>query len=250
MLGNHVVWSWAVFDTANLRSGASVALALLAGAGVLTSCGSDENTEEAFCAEAEEFQEYQQVLGLVLFDQDDTRDFFAGSIERIKSLADAAPPTVAVDVAILRDGFIELDQAMAAADYDILVVPDEALNTTETDAASKRVDEFLDAACRDEGDPITGFNEDPLAPRILSVSEIEQLQGTVNEENGDLERLVALQLADEFGLTAAESSCIVAELDVSLITSLAGGDPITTVATERFARALGTCEIDVAQLGG
>ncbi len=215
----------------------------------ISACGSDASSEEAFCADAKAFQTHQRQLELVLFDPDQTKSFFQDSVVRISALADEAPPTVSADVSTVRDGFIALDDALAEVDYNVLLAGGEAFETSETDAASDRINEFLAAACRTDDDPITGFGDDPLAPAVLSPAEIRSLQAQVDDENSELSQLMTVQLADEFGLTEIEAKCLVDELDVSLIAAIAGGDAVTTEASDRFVEALGACGLDVGSLG-
>lgn len=221
------------------------ATALVVGSVLVTGCGSDEAAHDPFCDEAKAFQAYQTQLELVLFDPEETRVFFQGSVERIASLAEGAPVTVKDDVEVVRDGFVVLDAALADVGYNVLLAADEAFETAETDAASDRIDEYLAAACRSEGDPITGFADDPFAPEVLSIDEVRSLEAQVDGESDDLAVVIASELAAEFGLTESASRCVVDHLDVSLIAALAGGDPITDEASASFAVALEQCGVDL-----
>jgi len=231
------------------RRGAVVLVMALVAAACGNS-GDSESSIDIFCEEARAFQQFQQTIELVLFDPAETQQFFVGSMERISRLAEIAPPTVRGDVETVRLGFEALDKSMAEAGYNVLLVPESALDNSGTEAAAGRIDDFLGSACRGDGDPIAGFGDDPFAPSVLSLDEIEDLQSAVDEDGDDLEQLVAVQLEEEFGLTGNEASCIVSGLDISLITSLAGGDPITAEATDRFVAVLETCGVDMNRLGG
>ena len=153
----------------------------------LVGCGDDVDPEAQFCADARAFIDYQAGLGIALFVPEETEEFFDGSVERITSLADTAPPTVEVEVGVVRDAFVELNADLAAVGYDVTQLTDDQLDTSESDLASDVIDEFLATACRREGDPFSGFADDPFAPLVLSPAEIDQLEGQVVGQGAELE---------------------------------------------------------------
>lgn len=209
--------------------------------------GSEVGEGERFCAEAAEFQSFQLGVADALFDPVDTERFFSESVERMDSLVSIAPPTVRSDVEAVRDSYVRLDRALAEADYSVVFVDDRALDTSDTEESSDRINTFLDAACRSEGDPIPGFADDPFAPLVLSSEEISTLQDSVDDEQ-EMVAIVSAQLAEEFGLSEAEARCIVEGLDISFISRLAGGDPISADDTDRFVEVLATCDVTVGSL--
>lgn len=212
---------------------------------VLAACGDDADPEDAFCTQAREFIDYQGGLGVAVFVPQETEEFFAGSVERITALAEIAPPSVDSEVAIVRDAFIRLDQNLAAVDYNVTALPDEQLDTSDSDEASDAIDEFLASACRREGDPFSGFADDPFAPLVLEPDEIVALEETVEGQDDELEQLVAGQLAEAFGLTADQSTCLVEGLGMSFIASFTEGGEVTAADSERFVTQLDECGVDI-----
>lgn len=223
---------------------------VLASAVLLGACSSSTDPEVAFCDRANQFQEYQRQLAVAIFDPAETETFFAGSVERISELAEDAPPTVAADVGVVRDAFVRLEDELEAVDYQILELDDAALDTSESDAASTRIDEFLAVACREEGDPFSGFADDPFAPLVLLPEELDALEPTVDESGDQLEQLVASQLAEEFDLPRETARCIVDGLDVSFIAAIASGGAVTDDAAQRFVEVMASCGVDETQVAG
>ena len=216
----------------------------------LAGCGSDSEPEAQFCADARAFVDHQAGLGLAVFVPEETEAFFAGSVERISDLAAIAPPTVAEEVAVVRDGFVRLDADLASVGYDVTALTADQLDTTETDAAADIIDEFLATACRRDGDPFSGFADDPFAPLVLSPSEIEQLDETVLGQEDDLEALVAQQLAEEFGIPLDQSTCIVEGLGMSFLASITGTGLVSEADSERFLSELDACGVDLDDVVG
>lgn len=228
----------------------SVVAVIGAFAVALSGCGDDAEPEAQFCTDARAFVDYQAGLGLAVFVPEETETFFAGSVERITALASIAPPTVAREVAIVRDAFLGLDADLAAVGYDVTALTEEQLDTTGSDAASDAIDEFLATACRREGDPFSGFADDPFAPLVLSPAEIEQLEETVVGQEEDLEALVALQLAEEFGISLEQSTCVVDGLGMSFLASVTGTSVVTDADSEQFLAELERCGVSVDDLFG
>lgn len=211
----------------------------------LASCGDDADPEAQFCRDAREFVDYQAGLGLAVFVPEETEAFFAGSVERIDALAEIAPPTVADEVVVVRDAFVRLDQNLSDVGYDVTALTDEQLDTSESDLASDAIDEFLATACRRDGDPFSGFADDPFAPLVLSPNEIERLDEQVVGRDAELEALVASQLTDEFGITMEQSTCIVDGLGMSFLASFTGTGVITEQDSARFLEQLEACGVDL-----
>ncbi len=232
------------------RHAASLVVSTATIAAALVGCGSESEPEAQFCTDARAFVDYQAGLGLAVFVPDETQTFFAGSVERITALANIAPPTVADEVAVVRDGFVRLDADLAAVEYDVTALTAEQLDTTESDAAADIIDEFLATACRRDGDPFSGFADDPFAPLVLSPAEIEQLDETVVGQEDDLEALVALQLAEEFGIPLDQSTCIVQGLGMSFIASFTGSGVVSEADSERFLSELEACGVDLDDVVG
>lgn len=208
-------------------------------------CGDDADPEAQFCDDARAFIDYQDGLAVAVFVPEETEEFFTGSVERIRALAEIAPPTVADEVVVVRDAFVRLDRNLAAVGYDVTALTDDQLDTSGSDAASDTIDEFLATACRREGDPFSGFADDPFAPLVLSPDEIERLDEQVVGQDAELERLVASQLAEEFGLTNEQATCIVEGLGMSFLASFTGPGTVTEEDSARFLRQLETCGVDV-----
>lgn len=213
-------------------------------------CGSEPDPEAAFCDDVRGFVEYQGELGIAVFVPEETEAFFKGSVERITALAEAAPPTIAAEVAIVRDAFVRLDQNLAVVAYDVTALTEEQLDTSSSDQASDAIDEFLATACRRDGDPFSGFADDPLAPLVLSPGEIDDLEGGVESRDGELEALVSAQLADVFGLSMEQSACIVDGLGMSFIASFTGGGGVTEDDSKQFLAQLDACGIDADAIVG
>lgn len=223
---------------------------LVGSTGVLVACGDDLTPEEAFCTQARDFIEYQGGLGVAVFVPAETEQFFAGSVERITELAEIAPPTVEAEVAIVRDAFIGLDQNLAAVGYNVTALSDEQLDTSSSDAASDAIDEFLATACRREGDPFSGFADDPFAPLVLSPEEIDALEDEVVGQDDELEQIVVDQLVDAFELTGEQAACLVDGLGMSFIASFTGGGTVTEADSARFLEQLDVCAVDVEAITG
>ena len=234
------------------RHGSDLLRILVAGLAIvgIAACGSEPEPEDAFCSDARDFVDYQGGLGVAVFVPEETKAFFAGSVQRISSLAEDAPPSIAAEVAIVRDAFVRLDQNLAAAAYDVTAMTEEQLDTSSSDEASNAIDEFLAAACRRDGDPFSGFADDPFAPLVLSPEEIDALDVVVGGGDDELEGLVAAQLAEAFGLTRTESTCIVDGLGMSFIASFTGGEDVTESDSERFLEQLESCGVDVEAIVG
>ena len=228
-----------------VRSPASllVAVALVL---VVSACGDDPDPEAQFCADARDFIDYQSGLGVAVFVPEETETFFTGSVERITALADTAPPTVEREVVIVRDAFLRLDQNLAEVGYDVTLLTEEQLDTSASDEASDAIDEFLAVACREEGDPFSGFADDPFAPLVLSPDEIEALEGEVIGRDAELEALVVAQLSEEFDLTSDQATCIVDGLGMSFLASFTTGADITESDSDRFVDQLEVCGVDLA----
>ena len=214
---------------------------------VAAACGGSDDDTAGFCDQADSFRTYQQGLADALFDPFEARVYFAGSVERISQLADDAPPTIADDVATVRDGFIATEATLASVGYDVLALSDEQLDTSTTDAASARIDEFLAAACREAGDPFTGFADDPFAPPVLLPDELADLEARV-DDGTSIDDVVVAQLVEAFDLTGDEASCMLEGFDVSTLAAIAGGDLVTDDDQERFLAALDACGIDIDRL--
>lgn len=222
---------------------------LTVGAG-LVGCGSDESPEEAFCAQARDFIDYQGGLGVAVFVPAETEEFFSGSVDRITALAEIAPPSIDDEVIIVRDAFIGLDNSLAGVGYNVTALSDEQLDTSSSDEASDAIDEFMASACRRDGDPFSGFADDPLAPLVLSPEEISDLDQQVDGQDAELEGLVASQLVDAFGITGEQATCLVDGLGMSFIASFTGGDEVTEADSARFLEQLGECGVDVESITG
>lgn len=216
----------------------------------LVGCGDDEEPEDAFCTQAREFIEYQGGLGVAVFVPEETEEFFRGSVERITALAEIAPPTVETEVAVVRDAFVDLDASLASVGYNVTALTDEQLDTSSSDLASDAIDEFLASACRRDGDPFSGFADDPFAPLVLSPEEIDQLDEQVEGQDVELEGLVASQLVDAFGVSDEQATCLVDGLGMSFIASFTGGDAVTDADSARFLEQLELCGVDVETITG
>lgn len=237
--------------TASRKVGRSfAALALTTGlAASLVACG-DDDPEDAFCTQAREFIDYQGGLGIAVFVPEETEQFFSGSVDRITALAEIAPPTVDAEVAIVRNAFVELDENLAAVGYNVTALSDEQLDTSSSDAASDAIDEFLASACRRDGDPFSGFADDPFAPLVLSPDEIDSLEAQVQGQDDELEQLVVGQLVDEFAITNEQATCLVNGLGMSFIASFTSGGAVTDADSARFLTQLESCGVDLAAITG
>jgi len=213
-------------------------------------CGSEPEPEDAFCADVRAFVDYQAGLGIAVFVPEETETFFAGSVERITALAEDAPPSIAAEVMVVRDAFVRLDQDLARVGFDVTALTEEQLDTSSSDEASDAIDEFLATACRRDGDPFSGFADDPFAPLVLSPGEIDALDDGVVGQDAELEGLVAAQLAEVFGLSGDESACIVDGLGMSFIASFTTGGDVTEDDSERFLAQLDTCGVEVDTIVG
>jgi hypothetical protein len=214
----------------------------------LVSCGNDPDPQAQFCNDAREFVDYQAGLGLAVFVPQETADFFEGSVERISALAESAPPTVADEVIVVRDAFVRLDGNLSSVGYDVTALTDEQLDTSDSDLASDAIDEFLATACRRDGDPFSGFADDPFAPLVLTPDEIERLDEQVVGQDEELEVLVATQLADEFGFSNEQATCIVEGLGMSYLASFTGSGAVTDQDSARFLEQLEICGVDPGAL--
>lgn len=224
------------------------ALALVVG---LIGCGNDnEAPEAAFCTQARDFIDYQGGLGIAVFVPQETQEFFSGSVERITALAAIAPPSIEAEIVIVRDAFVGLDNSLAAAGYNVTALSDEQLDTSSSDEASDAIDEFLASACRRDGDPFSGFADDPFAPLVLSPAEIDDLDAEVDGQDAELEGLVASQLVDAFGITGEQATCLVDGLGMSFIASFTGGGVVTEADSARFLEQLELCGVDVEAITG
>ena len=222
-----------------------IAIAAMALAGGLVGCGDDADPEEAFCTQARDFVDYQGGLGVAVFIPSETEEFFSGSVERISALAEIAPPSIDAEVDVVRDAFVGLDSSLAAVGYNVTALTDEQLDTSSSDEASNAIDEFMASACRRDGDPFSGFADDPFAPLVLSPEEIESLEQQVDGQDAELEALVAGQLVDAFGISALQASCLVDGLGMSFISSFTGGGEVTEADSVRFLEQLELCGVDV-----
>lgn len=216
----------------------------------LVGCGSDEDPEDAFCVQARDFIDYQGGLGIAVFVPKETEEFFAGSVERINALAEVAPPTVEAEVDIVREAFLGLDTNLAAVGYNVTALSDEQLDTSSSDEASDAIDEFLATACRRDGDPFSGFADDPFAPLVLSPEEIEDLDQQVDGQDAELEGLVMAQLVDAFGITNDQATCLVDGLGMSFIASFTAGGVVTEADSATFLAQLDVCGVDVEAITG
>lgn len=214
---------------------------------VLAACGGDDaggdatgDDIEAWCGVAQELSDLSDTL-------DDIDPFDPPAIEtaygELRSTADrarsAAPAEIRADVELLADGVAQIDDALAAADYDFLDVDLAFMDDfgDEVGEASDRLDAFNVREC--------GFDPADELDGDLDVGGTDA--GTDDDSRDDFDPTagpVRDQVVRELvasGFTSDEAECIIDNLDMTGIAS-APDDPMAMI------EVFDTCDISLERL--
>lgn len=197
----------------------------------------------SFCELAEAFQVFQTETALDIADPERAPAVLSVSIEQLGYLADLAPEgDVGADIREVQAGFIRLDAAMAAEEYNVTALLLTGYADAEANAASARLEGYLSTRCgirsaADEGDAPMPFTPDEMAAL---------------ESGGDLEATQAALtsiLVAELGLDQIAADCLVEGLGVEAVLDLIEGVPQDEEGSQRFLGTLESCNIAPSDLG-
>jgi flavodoxin len=121
----------------------------------LVGCGDDGSSTEAFCEQAEAFDErFEEIEAELESSEVPTAGVFADGADAIEELAEGAPDEVADDLQTIVDGFDEIAAALEEVDLTdpagTGVVDAAARMQTvaeDIEAAVRRVEAFLETEC-------------------------------------------------------------------------------------------------------
>jgi hypothetical protein len=163
-------------------------------------------------------------------DSGSLREGFSEAQRVLEDIQGIAPAEIRGDFATIAEGFKQLNEALAAVDYNFFALDESALEGFDDERfeeASERIDEYNEQVCgipRDDvGDP--GDDVD--------------LGGGFDDES--TRALIAQQFV-MLGLTEAQAECVVGKLDLATI-----DDEVTDPTA--FFRFFEECGIDFAALG-
>lgn len=229
---------------------------------VLTACSGDGDggptvatrgaittvVDTPFCQEAVAFNRYLDDNGADLFVPAGAKTYMAETQLRLQAMADLAPDEVVDDIDTIIEAYVELDETLAAVEYDLLLVDDEAFQSDVGADASLRLDNFLFDECG--FDPLAGVPFEGVKPEVLSEDELGDMIGEQNADDAELVDLLASQFVDEFGLDALSAQCLAENMDSDSVVTIASGGVVTEEVQADFVSTLETCGIDQEQLAG
>ena len=179
------------------------------------------------------------------FDPAQVEEWFAMSRSLLDEAIDKAPDEVRSDLEIIRADYDPLLEALEANDFDFFAASDaiDALETPEADAASDRIDAYVEAACGIDPDQSSeDFAEDLLENDLDSILDNPAL----------LDSVVEGMIADG-DFTQEQATCVLQNLDPELLAGLAGGDIgalSDPTVLQNLLDVLEGCGIDLAALAG
>jgi hypothetical protein len=159
------------------------------------------------------------------------RDGFTQAQRVLEDIQAIAPAEIRGDFATIAEGFKQLNEALAAVDYNFFALDESALAGFEDDSfeeASERIDEYNERVC---GIPRDDFGDDP--------GDVDLGEGF---DDDSMKALIAQQLA-MFGLTEVQAECVAGKLDLAALED--DDDPDPTAFFQYFEE----CGIDLATLG-
>ena len=193
--------------------------------------GNDDAGNDEWCdlVESAEF-DTPQLDDLDINDPESVENAFQEVVDLMEEAADRAPDEIEDDVELLVDQAKTFFEALKDADFNFLDVDQAALENTEADAASDRIDEFCgfdsDDATSDTGDGATDDTGDTGGD--LSG------EGTVRDE--------LLRQFTAMGMSEDQANCLVDNLDMDEVVANGANDP------SMFLDLFETCDINLAEL--
>lgn len=185
---------------------------------------------------------------VVVTDPDSIENWINTSQGLLAEAIGSAPAELVPDLETIQGGVAELAALLEAYGFDFLAVSDEEIASTETpefDAASDRVDAWLEANCPEVLDD-AGIGVD------LGDVDADAIDAALNSEAG--RQLFVEQFVAQTGLSEADANCVLDNLgdfDIGVLAGLA--DDPTAITSEQITDLLGlfaTCGIDVTQFLG
>ncbi len=172
-----------------------------------------------------------------VFDTESVKTWLTETISLIEQGAAVAPDEIAEDMAVFASGAGELDELFASYDYDILAIPEDEIDAVgaESDAASERVDAWVEANC-----PESELAVDETEGIDIAADDLEALLATEEGRAAVIAGFVA-----ETGLTEEEGTCFFEQLPVEELAALAAQD---LAGAPSLFDALAACDISIDSL--
>jgi hypothetical protein len=160
------------------------------------------------------------------------RDGFSQAQRVLEDIQAIAPAEIRGDFATIAEGFKQLNEALAAVDYNFFALDESALEGFEDDSfeeASERIDEYNERVC--------GIARDDFGDDMGN--DVDLGEGF---DDDSIKALIAQQLA-MLGLTEAQAECLAGKLDLAALEDDDDLDPMA------FFQYFEECGIDFATLG-
>lgn len=195
--------------------------------------GGGDGDLEAFCDFAQEQADLDQAVNggeVNIFEPDAFREAFEELFELTERALDVAPEEIRDDFELVRDQLTDVRDLLEEADYDLTAVDQDALaESTEQEAASDRIEAFIEEECG-----IVDSGEE------LSDEQIEEQL----EESGAGGGLIA-QAFVEAGLPEDQANCLAERVTFEQLLAI-GESPDAPPAD--FFEALDACGVSLDQL--
>ncbi|MGH9133917.1 MAG: hypothetical protein ACRDZZ_08285 [Ilumatobacteraceae bacterium] len=190
-----------------------------------------------FCDLARGVEEGEDLLeGVDFSDPDAIEDAYRTMIDRINDASDSAPDEIRDDIELVIDRSEAVFEALEDADFNILDVDQSVLEDPEAEAASERIDAYLDNEC--------GITTDSDDSDDTDDSDDSGDTGDTGD-TGDVEGTIRDQLLTQFtamGMTEDQANCLVDNIDFAEVAEGNVDDPTA------FFELFETCDIDITQL--
>ncbi|MEM7092409.1 MAG: hypothetical protein AAF567_05370 [Actinomycetota bacterium] len=183
------------------------------------------------------------------FDPVSTEEFITTSQQLLAEAIPVAPSDIQGDLRDILIGLQEIAALLEANEWSLIAISEQVdtlPSSIAADAASERIDAWLEVNC-----------PDLVEPEVTEVDSIEDLEAEIDNALAGLLSteagrafLIETLVADS-GLTVDQATCFVENIDGSLLTSFANLDPNTAGAglPPQLLAILGTCGIDPTALG-
>ncbi len=228
----------------------------LAGFAGLNGCGSGESetvglapTETTqpwapYCVESLAFVEFLEERQVELFDPAQAEGFLESAIAQLDTVGAVVPPDVQPAVNGLRQAYQDLDDSLAAVDYDVAALDESTLSQGVDMQASLDFDDFLVDQC---GLGVSDLR--PPGPEALSDEELDELRqadssGSETLSPAEVREILASELAAVLGVTEEEARCVVDEMPEEMQATIAAGETLSGVETQSFVELLSTCGLE------
>ncbi len=180
------------------------------------------DTNSDWCVSAREIEVVTAEADQALADPETARRFFADVLPDFEALLALAPEQIASEVRVSVEGFRQLEEVLAASDYDILNADLSVLDDDTITSARDVVDDYNEQVCGIEAD-----------------SADDSADGGFDPANGTIrDQLIATFV--QLGLTEQQAGCLVDSIDVT--------DPKTAGDEAAILEAMQACGVTPSQL--